>query len=331
MPPHEQRADDLILVTGGDSVYLPMIQELHQSIRAASPTPPPFGVIDAGLTEDEARWLRDSGAIVVRPQSVPGFPTRSLRKRPALAVNLAKLWLDQLFPGHNTIVWLDGDTWVQDYKAIDLLFGAASNGALAIVPGGGRFWPRPIDIRWLLGGLWGLAQIRSFNFKNGSRAGLPLRILRDLGPRPLLNAGVFALRTAAPHWQAMRRWQQKILRRGKPFSSDQLAMALAIHIDGLPLELLPDTCNYITEWRFDPQRPALVEYYFPYPRIGIVHMAGQKNMRFDPAATTDVQDLAGKVHRLSLRYGHFQRMATDLANSLEQQPGRIGARDEIVP
>ncbi|MEA2739133.1 MAG: hypothetical protein QOH05_2440 [Acetobacteraceae bacterium] len=318
MPPQQPRAGGPILITGGDAAYFPMIQELHQSIRAASPaTPPALGVIDAGLTEDQVRTRRESGAIVARPSDLAGFPAGALRKRPALAVNLGKLWLDQLFPDHETIVWLDGDTWVQDYAAIDLLLGAAGTGALAIVPGGGRFWERPIDVRWLLGGLWGLAQIRSFNFKNGARAGLSLRVLRDLGPRPLLNAGVFALRTDAPHWRTMRQWQAKILPRGKPFTSDQIAMALAIHTDGLPLELLPDTCNYITQWRVDPSVPALVEYYYPYPRVGIVHLAGQKTMRFDPTGTVEVPDLEGDVHRLSLRYGHFHRMAAALTDRAE--------------
>ena len=147
-------------------------------------------MIDAGLTVDEVRRLKASDVIVVWPQDIPDFPAEPLRKWSAVAIDLAKPWLDQLFPNYDTIVWLDGDTWVQDYNAIELLLGAARAGALAIVPGGGRFWNRPIDVRWLLGGLWGLAQIRSFNFKNSSHVGLPLRTLRDLGLRPLLNAGI---------------------------------------------------------------------------------------------------------------------------------------------
>ncbi|HEY0182089.1 MAG TPA: glycosyl transferase [Rhodopila sp.] len=313
MPPDKHRADSPILVTGGDSAYFPMIQELWQSILAASPGPPPaFGVIDAGLTQEQARHLHDSGAVVTQPRDLRGFPVEPLRKRPALAVNLGKLWLDRLFPGYDTIVWLDGDTWVQDYKAIDLLLGAARTGALGIVPSSGRTYERPVEIRWILGGLWGLAQIRTFNFKNGSHAGLPLRVLRDLGPRPQLNAGVFALRADAPHWRVMRQRQQAILRRGKPFTSDQLAMALAVYIDGLKLELLPDTCNSITCWRIDPRGPSLVEYYYPHDKVGIVHLAGQKTMRFDPTATIEVPDLDGRIHRTSLRYGHFQRMAAGL-------------------
>jgi hypothetical protein len=96
-------------------------------------------------------------------------------------------------------------------------------------------------------------------------------------------------------------------------------MALAVHTDELPVERLPDACHDITTWRVDLQAAALCEYYYPYSRIGIVHLAGQKAMRFDPAATVEVQDLAGGLHKLSLRYGSFQQMAAALA-------GRPGAR-----
>jgi hypothetical protein len=303
-------SNDLLIVTGGDHVYFPLIDELRQSILAAFPLgAPDFAVIDAGLLDDQVLRLRAAGASVVRLPEDPALSASALRKRPALAANFGKLWLDRLFPGYRVLIWLDADTWVQDGAAIRLLEGAAQTGALAIVPGGGRYWDRPIEVRWLLGGLWGLAQIRSFNFKNGAHARLPLAVLRDLGTRPLLNAGVFALRADAPHWPVMRRWQTSILAHGKPFTSDQIAMALAIYTDGLRLALLPDTCNYIRPWRFDPRGPALVEFWYPYPRIGIVHLAGQKAIRFDPMATAEVLDLDDRPHQLSLRFGRFQATA----------------------
>ncbi|MSP02569.1 MAG: glycosyl transferase [Acetobacteraceae bacterium] len=299
-----------LIVTGGDSVYFPMIEELRLSLLAAFPdNPPPFGVIDAGLSPAQVDRLRAAETIVASLPDDPALPSAALRKRPALAANFGKLWLDRMFPGHEVLIWLDADTWVQDPAAIRLVAGAARTGALAIVPGGGRYWERHIEVRWMLRGLWGLAQVRSFNFKNGRHAGLSLSVLRDLATRPLLNAGVFGLRADAPHWAAMRRWQARILRHGKPFTSDQIAMALAVHVDGLRVELLPDTCNYIRPWRFDPREPALVEFWYPYPKVGIVHLAGQKEMRFDLSATTEVLDLLDQPSQLSLRYGRFQAMA----------------------
>jgi hypothetical protein len=298
-----------LIATGADAGYFNLLRELMASIKDQARAPPvALGVINGGLTPTQLRSLSDSGAKVV---AAPDFETvgRAIRARPALAVNLGKLWLDRLFPGYDTIVWLDADTWVQDWAAIELLTGAAQAGALAIVPGSGRAWELQTEMRWVLGGfLGGLGQLRSFNFKNARHAGLPLSICRHIGVRALLNAGVFALRANAPHWEMMRRWQARILRHGKPFSSDQLAMACAAYVDGLAYELLPAWCNYVAPRRVDPVRAELVEQYYPYRRVGVVHLSAQRTMRQDARATVPVLGTDGRSYQLNLRYGIFQRM-----------------------
>ncbi len=229
-----------------------------------------------------------------------------MHKRPALAVNLAKPELDLLFPDHEMLLWLDADTWVQRWTAVELVLGAAAGGALAVVPDGGRFWPRQTEVRWLFGGWRGFAQLRTFNFKNAWHARLGVAICRELGTRALLNAGVFALRRDAPHWASMREWRDRVLRHGKPFTSDQLAMVLAVYIDKLPVELLSAGCNFIGPHRVDAENIALLESYFPYPPVGIVHLSAQKRMRFDTSVTTPLLGLDGKTWNASLRFGLFQ-------------------------
>jgi hypothetical protein len=293
-----------MIVTGADAGYFPLLRELMASIAATAPQPVPIGVIDGGLSADQVAWLKDQGATVA---GAPSFPAvaRAVRKRPALAVNLGKLWLDRLFPGFETLVWLDADTWVQDWAAVDLLLGAAGTGALAIVPGSGRAWDRQSEMRWIVAGL---GQLRSFNYKNARNAWLPQKLSRFIGERALLNAGVFALRTAAPHWEVMRRWQERILRHGKPFTSDQLAMAVAAYHEKLPYELLPTWCNYVAPRRVDPAKAELLEQYYPYRRVGVVHLSAQKAMRVDERATVPVLGTDGRTYHANLRYGIFQRM-----------------------
>ena len=311
-----------IIVTGGDHVYYPMVAELLDSIRDAAPMPmPALGVVDAGLTAPQIAALQARGVTVASLPASDAFPQAALAKRPALAANLSKLWLDKMFPGYQVIVWLDGDSWVQDYAAVALAADAAWAGGLAITSDASRCWERPIPVRWLAGGLWGLAQVRSFNMKNGRHAGLKRTVLKEIATRPLLHAGVFALRTDAPHWQVMRRWQALILQRGKPFTSDQLAMGLAVYVDGLPVQLLPETCNYITPWLFDPNRRALVEDWYPNAPVGIVHLAGEKSMRFDPAATIAVPGTDGQTYRLSLRYTAFRDMQASALSASGTQQG----------
>ena len=290
-----------VIVSGGDSAYFPLAKELCASVEAASPVGQvAFGFIDGGLTHIERAWLLERGTQVVRPQ-LPAVARKAIQERPGLAVALARPWLDTFFPQYRTIIWLDADSWVQRWNAIDLLVGAAETGALAIVPGSGRSWTRQIDVRWLLGGVRGLGQVRSFNFKNAWNARLPLGICRDVGSRAELNVGVFALRRDAPHWSRSREWQARILPYGKPFTADQLAMALMTYVDRLPTELLPASCNYLSPRRVDPVAVTLLESYYPYPPVGIVHLGGEKRMRFDPSVIVPLLGLDDRKYQASLR------------------------------
>src|SRR5580692_3101206 len=98
-PRHELPADTLI-VTGGDAVYFPMIEELHQSILDSAPGEAvAFGVIDGGLTQAQIACLQNRGATVTPLPDLKGFPIAEMRKLPHATVNLAKPWLDQMFPG----------------------------------------------------------------------------------------------------------------------------------------------------------------------------------------------------------------------------------------
>ncbi len=299
-------AGGLLIATGADAAYFPMVQELLASVRARAPGPVAFGVIDGGLSAEQRAWLAAEGARVVAPPQLPDA-ARAVRGRPALAVNLGKLWLDRLFPDAATLLWLDADTWVQQWDAVETLTGAAATGALAVVPGAGRYWTRQIDVRWIAAGLGGIGQVRSFNFKNAWHARLPLSVCRDLGTRALLNAGAFALPADAPHWERLRHWQGRILRHGKPFTSDQLAMAMVVYHEGLPAELLPTGCNYVSPRRVDAARGLLLEYYYPYRPVGIVHLAAQKRMRFDPSVQAPLLGLDGRTYQACLRHGWFQR------------------------
>lgn len=289
-----------IVVTGGDSRYHPLIRELIASLRALKPAAEcPVGVIDAGLTDGQIAELKAQGAAVVTPPWPVSIPAHKLRNRIHLKANLAKLHLPTYFPGYDTVIWIDADAWVQDWEAVEMLRRGAALNRFAIVAQFGRFSETELRLDWLFGRF---ARVRSILYKNSSRAGLTTTECRALTTRPTLNAGAYALKADAPHWEAFQRWQKRVLRKGRLFTSDQLAMAGAVYLDGLPVELLPEWCNYIGPWRFDPERRELVEYYLPNRRLGIVHMAGEDAMRADPSVLRPVLDMQDRTHQLSLRY-----------------------------
>lgn len=288
-----------IVITGGDSRYCLLIRELVASLRALkSAAACPIGIIDAGLDSGQVQAFRDEGLEVVTPPWPVDLPAHRLRGRIHLKANLAKLHLPTYFPNYETLIWIDADAWIQDFEAIELLKLGAAKGRFAIVSQIGRFAETELRLDWLIGRF---ARVRSILFKNARRAGLSTAEARALATRPTLNAGSYALRADAPHWKAFQRWQIRVLTKGRIFTSDQLAMAGAVYIDGLPVELLPEWCNYTGPWRFDPVKHELVEYYVPNRRLGVVHMAGEDAMRADPSVTTTVLDMDDREHRLSLR------------------------------
>ena len=290
-----------IVVTGGDARYEPLIRELIASIRALKPNPAdcPVGVIDAGLTEEQMARFRAEGVTVASPPWPVELPAHRLRGRIHLKANLAKLHLPTYFPGYETVIWIDADAWVQDFEAIELLHKGALKGRFTIVAQFGRFAETELKLKWLFGPL---ARVRSILYKNASRSGLSTAECRALATRPTLNAGAYALRADAPHWASFQAWQKRVLKKGRIFTSDQLAMAGAIYLDGHPIELLPEWCNYIGPWRFDAETRELVEYFLPNRRLGVVHMAGEDKMRADPSVTRAVLDMQDREHMLSLRY-----------------------------
>jgi hypothetical protein len=289
-----------IVVSGGDSRYYPLIRELVDSIRALKPASEcPIGLLDAGMRGEEIAEFRAEGIAVVTPPWPVDVPAYRTRNRNYLKADLGKPHLASYFPGYETIIWVDADAWVQDWDAIELLREGASRGAFAIVPHAGRYADTEIAFKWVLGPF---ARVRSTLYKNAARSGLTTSECRALAHRATLNAGVFALRADAPHWEAFQRWQKRVVVKGRLFTSDQLAMAASIYIDGLPLELMPDWCNYMGPWRFDPKRNELVEFYLPRRKIGIVHLTKEDLLRTDPSVLAPVPDLSGNIHQLGLRY-----------------------------
>ena len=263
----------LIIVSGGDTKYFPLLNDLVTSIRNIDEGKNvAIGIMDGGLTSRESGQLLDQGTIVVRPDWPDKKMQRKAGSREYWRINLNKSALDRYFPDYDIILWLDGDTWVQNWDAIPLFIRVASKGKLAIVSRSTRLRanvmrmsPRP----------FGWAKVRSVLYKNARRARLPGKITWPLANKAVLNAGAYALHREAAHWEIWRKWQARCLQHGRPFSSDQLSLALAVYKDGLPYEALPDTCNYMGPWRVNRSTQQLVDYYAPYDPASVVHMVGK--------------------------------------------------------
>lgn len=293
-----------LIITGGDARYFPILQELIASIRRfPALSQITIGCIDGGLTDAQRDSLQQQNILVRAPRLFSNVSQRALRKRPNLAIELSKMWLNELFPEFDTLAWIDADAWVQNHNAVELLFNAAEQEqpSLAIVPE--LFLHKPFRLRWTP---LPLAQVRSILYKNARLARLPRKICRSIGVRPTLNGGVFSLSRSAPHWARLQQWQTIVLKHGKIFSSGQLSLALTSYHDRFKTSFLPSSCNYLGPWLIDTQTNQLCEATFPHKPVGIVHLAGYDAMRLDHTVTTDVLGLDGETYAHNLRFSCMQ-------------------------
>src|SRR5580700_2005955 len=112
------------IVTAADTKFFDLLQGLVASIRdKPEGRTVPIYVLDAGLTVSEKAWLgaRAASAVAVAwpyDFDVPGSQ-RVLARR---------CQIPSLVPGHDLYMWLDADTWVQDWAAVDLYRRTAENG-----------------------------------------------------------------------------------------------------------------------------------------------------------------------------------------------------------
>lgn len=298
--PHPTR---IALVTGSDDAYAPLALELIRSIRALMPHDPArrydVNVISLGLGEEAGARLRAEADRWAEGRWDIALPEHRRRGRGWLVGRVAKLFPPSYFPGYDVYVWLDADAWIADWSAIELLVEGAQRGALAAVVDEAE--PERISgsLKWWLGRIpW----YRSIAYKHGRRAGLPTAELRRLFDKKEFNSGVYALAADAPHWAAIQGHMARLLRRGRVFGSNQLALTMAVHLDGLPVECLPLRCNFTGLPKLCAESGRLVMPYLPHEPVGILHLAGRDALRDDRQAGVDLTDTQGRPVRLNLRY-----------------------------
>jgi hypothetical protein len=283
--------EDLIVVSGADSSYFPLLRDAVSSVRALN-SDVAVGVLDLGLTPEQAASLAAQGAGIVRPGWDIDFP-RQDRVPNSFKAQVARPFLPRHFPGYRMYFWLDADAWVQDWRVVELYCAAAGGDRLAITPeidrAYKRHYKRPKPFGWTLA--WKNYR-RAFGWRTADR----------LGRNPMLNCGVFAMAASAPHWTAWQRVLTQVLQRRRFFFAEQTALNYVIFAERLPVNLLPAYCNWMpgdAAPAFDAGRGLFVEPYAPHAVIGVMHLAGsgQKDRVFR------LQRLDGGSLDTALRYG----------------------------
>jgi hypothetical protein len=302
---------DLLIVSGADQAYFPLLRDTVASIRALRPDAA-LGILDVGLLPEQCEWLEPRVAHLVRPGWDIDFPGRAQTPE-ARQAQFARPFLPRHFPGYETYLWIDADAWVQDWRAIELYVAAAGRQKLAITPEIDRAYKRHYKRPKLLGHTLAWKNYReAFGWWAADR----------LGRNPIVNCGVFALHRDAPHWAAWARIMTAVAQRTRFFFIEQTALNYVIFAEHLPVDFLPAYCNWMpgdAAPAFDAERDLFVEPYAPHEAIGIMHLAGpeQKSHVFRLAR------LEGGTVETSLRYGESRVLCTRSLSA--QNPTPISA------
>lgn len=285
------------LISGCDANYYPMLREWIESVRRF-PQSRGFDIciLDAGLTEGQRADLKPLVKTIVSPDWPGGISS----DKEFLKACVCRPFLPQIFPGYDIYFWMDADTWVQDWTAVELFLIGAERRKITLTAQVDRAYPRAARVKWLWRWPW---KVRSFYFSNALRA-YGFNAAKELLVRHVLLAGAFALHKDAPHWQ---RWQELALRamkRGKLFTAEQLSLGVLCHIEDFEYEILPAWTHWLCEFKpyWDETHQIFVEPYLPHQPLGILHLSGYDEMRVNRDITTDFRTLEGRTVKMSYRF-----------------------------
>lgn len=252
-----------VIVSASNSRYFSLLKNLIESAGDKYP----FGILDIGLEESEIEYLKNRNCIVTKPTPVIAAEDSRL----SLLGYTERPRLPELFPGFDSYLWLDSDTWVQDRTALDDLFKASYVYDVCCVP--------EIDRNWIAE-----MSSKSKNWKDQHIGQYFGEIVKsELFSLPMINSGVVCARGTSKIWSMWISSLSYILLENKPdFGVDQIALMYAIYKSDVKVGIFPVTYNWLCHICLPLlNNNTLVEPCPPYSPIKIIHLTDNcKTLKF---------------------------------------------------
>ncbi len=252
---------DLAIVTAGDANFFDLLRGLIGSVRDKTEGKDvKFCVFDTGLTDPQKSWLTDRGVTLAVPR-----PPRGREVPPNTRALMARPHIPDYFPGHAMYLWMDGDTWVQEWSSVTAFCEDAREAGMAVA--------MERDPAYVA------EDVNDIHARMAAPYGAE-RVARILAGTPV-NAGVVAARHDSPQWKMWAdRMEEKVNHEGDPgydFYLDQSALNVAINYDKMPVKILAARNNWLCSWcmpLISPDGQTFVHPLEPHQPIGIVHQSG---------------------------------------------------------
>lgn len=294
----------IAFVSSSDHKYYPMLLEWVHSIRRF---PESAGmdicIFDAGMTAEQGAHIQALNCTLVKPEWPCELPASKIKNKEFLKSCVCRPFIPYYFPGYDTYVWMDADTWVQKWAAVEMFIAAAQKNKLAVAPQTDRAYEKQVRIQWL--GPFAL-KVKGFYLGNAKKA-FGWKTAKALYSHNVLQAGVFALSGTAPHWKGWQNLLLKALKKGPIFTAEQMTMGVLIHLEKYEVEILPAYMHWLCNSKplFDKTSGNFVEKYMPHETLGILHLSGFDEMRVNRKIEEDIETLCGETMKISYRYPYF--------------------------
>tara|TARA_B100001939_G_scaffold320711_1_gene309779 strand:+ start:1471 stop:2394 length:924 start_codon:yes stop_codon:yes gene_type:complete len=299
-----------IIITFSDNKYFSLLKDLILSIKRFPQSKDiSIGILDGGLDDDQIEYLKQHTSFIKKSEWDIKVDSSRIRGRDYLKNGVNRAFLPKYFPEFDKYIWLDCDTWINDWIGIDFLIKGCDDGKLGVVPSIAPGYRDIGRVNWIFKSF---ASVKTQNYKHAISSGFSNDIAKKIAFAPHLNAGVFSLEKKSKFWDRWRDLLNKAVSKGRIFASEQIAMNIAVYYEGLEAEFLPPTCNWIVDHLFpyfDEEKNCFVEPFLPNNKIGVIHLASkikgdENNIKSAEETIFDIKTLSKKIIKKSLRYTH---------------------------
>lgn len=314
-------AEKIAFICSSDSNYYPMLREWVHCIRSFEQAKDmDICILDAGMSEEEIKTLAPLVTVIKKADWPAAIPAHKIKGREYYKACVNRPFLKDYFPGYDLYFWMDADTWVQNWRGVEMFLEGGRRKKMTLTSQSDRAYPKGMRVKWL--GNWPF-KARSFYFSNARKA-FGMKTAKKIFPYHVVLAGAFCLHKDAPHWE---KWQELIIKaldKGKVFTAEQLTLGIMTHLEGYPTEILPAYLHWLCEFKplWDKEKQMFVEPYLPHEPLGILHLSGFDQMRVDRSFTTDFKCTDGDTIEYTYRYPYFNGETNEEANTL---PGKTRA------
>tara|TARA_Y100000591_G_scaffold327915_1_gene353335 strand:+ start:257 stop:1171 length:915 start_codon:yes stop_codon:yes gene_type:complete len=296
------------IVSLADDKYFSLLIELIESIKSFQESKDvAICILDAGLSNNNKTLLKPLVNEIKKAEWDIDVPDYKIKGREWLKSQVSRAFLPKYFPEYERYLWLDSDTWINNWEAVEMFYKGCENNKLAIVQSIAPGYKDVGRVNWIFKNL---ASVKTQNYKHAKNSGFSDKIARKIAFAPHLNIGAFSLQKSSTIWKKWQELLRESLMKGRIFGSEGLAINILVYFYNIDTEFLPARYNWIASHllpKFDNEKNIFVEPFIPHNKIGILHLAAGifvdgKDMRLDKNIRVEIKQTDGKKILKSLRF-----------------------------